>query len=98
MDNKHLLPSDYVLGDNDVLCGRKRTCSNLVGNQRFQKMVTDCLQYGEAPTKQEKTKIISDIIDRVRERSPMGGFLTYEMFTGCYSKAGDRLAVSAFLS
>jgi hypothetical protein len=32
----------------------------------------------------------------VRERSPMGGFLTYEMFTGRYSIAGDRLAVSAF--
>jgi hypothetical protein len=106
-DEKHLivddssnmtpLPSDYVLGDNDVLCGRKRECFNHVGNKRFRKMVDDCFtQYAEAPTKQEKTIIIRAIIDRVRERSPMGGFLKHDPFTGCYYELGDRLAVSAY--
>jgi hypothetical protein len=92
------LPSDYVLGDNDVISGRKAECFHHFGNRLFRKMVIDCVtQYDEAPTKQEKTIIIRAIVDRVRESSPMGSFLKHDPFTGCYYELGDRLAVSACL-
>jgi hypothetical protein len=92
------LPLDYILGDNDVICGRKRKCIDHVGNKRFQKMVNDCAdQYAKARTKQDKTAIINTVINRVHERSSKGGFLKYDPAYWCYYKIGDSGAVSIWL-
>jgi hypothetical protein len=90
-----ILPFD-ILGDSDVFCGRGRKCSDHVGNQRFRKMVNDCLhQYVEARTNLGKTLIIRKIVDRVRQRSQNGGFVKYDPITGRYNAVGDFVAVSA---
>lgn len=93
--NMKPLPEGYELGESDVICGRGRKCFNHVGNQRFRKMVEDCLpKYAEATAKLEKTYIICEVVNMVRKNSPNGGFVKKDPVTGRYFEVGDFLAVS----
>lgn len=91
--NMKPLPFGYVLGEYDVICGRGSTCFNHIGNQRFRKMVADSLdEYSGAAAKLEKTYIICDIVHRVRQQSPNGGFVKKDPLTGGFFEVGDFLA------
>ena len=90
-----LLPSDYVLGEYDVICGRGCRCFNHIGNKRFRKVVEAHLdRYSRAVTKTDKTTIICEIVIHVRSISPDGGFVKKDPLTGRYFEVGDFLAVS----
>lgn len=90
-----LLPSTFILGANDVLCGRGKNCFRHVGNRKFRKLVQDCLgYYTRVPTQAEKTLIIRAIISVVRAKSQVGGFVKHDPLTGRYYEIGDKLAVS----
>lgn len=90
-----LLPADYILADSDVLCGRGKKCFKHVGNEIFRTMVQESLRsYAVAPTKTEKTFIIRAVINRVRARSPNGGFVKHDPLTGRYYEVGETMAVS----
>jgi hypothetical protein len=92
---RKLLPIDYQLGDNDVYCGRGTLCFYHNGNQRFRDIVAANLpRYINATTKTEKSFIIYDIVDTIRETSPNGGFVKKDLATGRYMEVGDFLAVS----
>jgi hypothetical protein len=92
--NMKQLPDDYQLGEHDVICGRGRKCFNHIGNQRFRKMVSDMLaKYSDSSSKIDKTYIICDIVNRVRNNSPFGGFVKKDAMTGRYFEVGDFLAV-----
>lgn len=92
--NMKPLPEDFVLGEYDVVCGRGRKCFNHIGNQRFRKIVFDCLpKYADASAKLEKTYIICDVVNRIRKGSPNGGFVKKDPSTGRYVEVGDFLAV-----
>ena len=89
------LPMDYVLTDDDVLCGRGSRCFNHVGNQRFRKLVESNLErYNSTICKFDKTAIICEIINTIRTNSPKGGFLKTDPESGQYFEVGDFLAVS----
>jgi hypothetical protein len=93
--NVKQLPEDYQLGEHDVICGRGRKCFQHSGNQRFRKLVADMLpKYSESPSKLDKTFIICDVVNRVRENSPNGGFVKKDPMSGRYFEVGDFLAVS----
>ena len=92
--NMKPLPEDYQIGLNDVICGRGRKCFQHAGNQRFRKMVEDMLpKYSDSPSKLDKTFIICDIVNRVRNNSPFGGFVKKDPMSGRYFEVGDFLAV-----
>lgn len=89
-----LLPLDYKLGDDDVICGRGSRCFNHTGNKRFRKIVCDHLsRYSTTVCKFDKTSIICEIVALVRLQSPTGGFVKKDTTTGRYYEVGDFLAV-----
>jgi hypothetical protein len=99
MRSTSILPEDFVLSSCDVLCGRGSHCFNHEGNRKFRKLVASRLQrYSSASTKHDKTQIICEIIDQVREDSPSGGFVKRDLETGRYYEVGDFHAVSAIVA
>lgn len=91
------LPVDFVLGENDVICGRGSRCFNHIGNQRFRAIVDERLEeYMKTTCKHEKTTIIIDIVKIIRKNSPNGGFVKKDTESGLYYEVGDFLAVSSF--
>jgi hypothetical protein len=96
LDKKKFLPPGYILGDNDVYCGRGTLCFNHNGNRRFRLLVLANIQrYMFSTTKLEKSSIIYDIVDQIRAScNPGGGFVKKDNDTGLYYEVGDCLAVS----
>jgi hypothetical protein len=93
------LPENYVLAENDILCGRGKKCFRHIGNENFRKLVQANLRsYAAAPTKTEKTLIIREVIKRVQDSSPNGGFVKHDPLTGRYYEVGDTMAVSTHCS
>ena len=87
-------PDEYQLGEHDVICGRGRNDFDHIGNQRFRKMVSDMLaKYSDTNSKLDKTFIICGIVDRVRTKSPLGGFVKKDPTSGRYFQVGYFLAV-----
>jgi hypothetical protein len=92
-----MLPTDYILDEKDVLCGRGKKCFQHGGNENFRILVQSSLRaYIAARTKTDKTSIIRQVINVVREQSPNGGFVKYDPLTGRYYEVGDTMAVSIF--
>lgn len=88
-----MLPADYVLGDDDVICGRGSRCFNHVGNQRFRDTVDQFLsKYTGTQCKHEKTSIICEVVKLIRQRSPNGGFVKFDKTANVYYEVGDFLA------
>lgn len=75
-----------------IVGGRGPACYNHVGNQRFRLMVDDALDKYVGKLKLEKTLIICELVQRVREASPVGGFVKKDDATGRYYEVGDHFA------
>jgi hypothetical protein len=90
-----LLPIEYVLGDDDVLCGRGRKCFSHPGSKKLRWLVQTMLQdYIAAPTKIEKTIIICGVIKKIREASTTNsGFVRHEPISRRYYDVGATMAV-----
>lgn len=86
---KSLLGSDFVPSNYTVLCGRGKDCFNFVGNRRFRIIVDMNLErYALAPTKSEKTQIVTDIVELVR----MAGGCFAKKEDGVWLEVGDAVA------
>lgn len=86
------LPDGYEPGEHDVLCGRGRKCFNHPGNVKFREIVQSFLpQYSKAMTKLEKSYILSDVVEKVRKNSGIGGFIKKNE-DGRWYEVGDFLA------
>lgn len=91
--DKNLLPLGYTPAENDVLCGKGKTCYTWKGNQRFRTMVDLYLEhYAAATSKMEKSAIVSAIVQAVRQESPQGGFIKQDRTTDRWYEVGDLLA------
>ena len=91
MNQLTLLPANFRPGPYDVICGRGKCTKEHAGNRIFRTIVETTLeQYAAAPTKQEKTIIVSSIIQLFQEKSPIGGFVR-EM-DGLWYRVSDSLA------
>jgi hypothetical protein len=96
-----LLPIDYELDDNDVLCGRGKHCVHHKGNYRFRTMIIDNLdRYNTAENRLKKTNVIYEIVDSVRHLCQSTGhgigFVKKNNFVGRYYEVGDRVAVRLY--
>jgi hypothetical protein len=94
-----ILPEDYKLNDNDVFCGRGKSCFKHIGNNRFRHIIIANLpRYRKATTKSAKTSIIFDMVDHIRNICQStghgAGFVKRDRSTGLYYEAGDMIAVS----
>lgn len=86
------LPDGFEPGEHDVLCGRGRKCFNHPGNVKFREIVLSYLaQYSKAMTKLEKSYILSDVVEKVRKDSGIGGFVKKNE-DGRWYEVGDFLA------
>eukprot|EP00544_Gedaniella_sp_CCMP2646_P007575 CAMPEP_0202497352 /NCGR_PEP_ID=MMETSP1361-20130828/22595_1 /ASSEMBLY_ACC=CAM_ASM_000849 /TAXON_ID=210615 /ORGANISM="Staurosira complex sp., Strain CCMP2646" /LENGTH=267 /DNA_ID=CAMNT_0049128931 /DNA_START=95 /DNA_END=898 /DNA_ORIENTATION=+ len=87
------LAPDFVPGDYDVVCAKGKAVQNHVGNRRFRVICRMHLErYNAATSKQEKSRIVSDIVDTIRQASPDGGFVKLDPLTGSWREVGDHLA------
>jgi hypothetical protein len=78
-------------GPFDVICGKGKHALRHSGNIRFRSMIEEKLSvYAMATTKLEKSTIVSSILDGVRDKSPLGGFVRCE--NGQWFEVGDHLA------
>ena len=88
------LPPDFTPSNYDVIClGRGKSAASHPGNRRFQitiQLYND--RYASCKSKFEKSVIVSEIVDSVRENSPMGGFVKRDAKTGAWFEVGDSVA------
>lgn len=76
-----------------VICAKGKAAANHVGNKRFRQIVRFHLQkYSNASSKSDKSRIVSSIVDTIRQASQEGGFVKYDTQTGAWYEVGDHLA------
>lgn len=85
------LAHDFVPGPYDVICARGKQAAQHPGNVRFRDIIQRFKpEYAKAATKVEKSLLVSEIVDSVREHTPDGGFV--KKFGGRYYEVGDSVA------
>lgn len=75
------LGSNYLPGHNVVICGRGKSCTSSPGNKKLRAYVDSFAKsYGAASNKEQKSKIVTTIIQLIEE--PEGGaFVKFEEST-----------------
>lgn len=92
-DGVRFLPEGYQPGCFDVLCGRGRKCFFHEGNRRFRDIVSAMVpEYTDATSKMEKGMILSSIVEGIRDKADIGGFLKKDLETGLWYEVGDLFA------
>lgn len=92
MLHKTRLPDDFVPNRYSVLCGRGKECFNYIGNRRFRVMVDMNLErYSLAETKSDKTRIVCEIVQTIRQSSGGGGYFCKQEHEKWYD-VGDAVA------
>jgi len=92
---KRKLAANFTLGEYDVLCARGKKAHNAPGNIRFRDLVATFAEaYAAATCKYEKSKIVTHIVNTVRNSSPSGGFVKQLTEAGVQNwyEVGDRAA------
>ena len=85
------LPDFFQPGCYDVVCARGKKAYQHEGTQRFRGLVRLHQEsYGELTCKHEKSKIVSHIVNTVRQCSQAGGFV--KLIDGVWYEVGDRAA------
>ena len=89
------LPLDFIPGNFDVLCGRGKKNYNSLGNQRLRRIVDSYVeQYSAATSRQDKSDILSAIVNEVRQASPHGGFIKQDPVTERWFEVSSTLAIT----
>ena len=90
---RRYMPGEYYPSAYDVMCGRGKTAANHIGNQRFKVTISIYLRrYSESTSRAQKTAVISDVVELVRQNSPGGGFVKYDQNKSKWYEVGDHLA------
>lgn len=77
--DKTLLPEDYEPSKYSVICGRGKGNYKSQGNVNFRAIVKSNLErYRDAPGRLEKSFIVSEVLNMIRESCPVGAFVKYE--------------------
>jgi hypothetical protein len=68
---KALLPEDFQPTPYSVICGRGRMCKTSIGNRRLEVIASMFVgRYSELSRKEDKTKIVSQILRMVKQACP----------------------------
>ena len=75
----------------DVICSRGKKAFEHAGNRNFRNIIERHMkEYATASTKFEKSIIVTQIVDQVRQASPGGGFIRRD--NGRWYEVGDAVA------
>lgn len=78
-DAKMRLPESFEPSPYSVLIGRGKVCAEATGNRRLKVIISTFMdEYSKAPTRIEKSIIVSKIVDVINEACPVGGFIKFE--------------------
>ena len=92
-DSFYYFHASFTPRDHDVIIGRGRASNNHIGNKRLGRIVASKLDvYSIARTKNDKTDLISSIIDQIRTNSPKGAFVKQDLQTKLWYDAGNFAA------
>ena len=84
------LPSGYIPGNRDVICGRGKKNWGHGGNVHFRNVIRWNVQrYIDAPTKNDKTLVVISLVDEIRAQG--GRFLKEDLY-GRWFDIGDAQA------
>lgn len=75
------LPVNFIPSHYSVICGRGKACTDAVGNRRLKVTASIFLEkYSKASTKEEKSMIVTEIMDIVEDACPdeIGAFIRYD--------------------
>ena len=63
------------------------------GNERFRELIEKYAPvYLRASTKYQKSEVIAKIVTEVRQKSPTGGFVKKDFYSGRWFEIGDEKA------
>ena len=83
------LASNFQPGPQDVICRRGKTA--YIHNAHFRELLQSHLEkYSQASSKLEKSLVVSEVVDTIREGSPLGGFV--RCVDGVWYEVGDSIA------
>jgi hypothetical protein len=75
-NSSKLLPETFAPSPNTVLIGRSKESKRAEGNTRLRHLATSFLhKYSKAPTKSDKTEIVSQIVDIIKSKCTVGAFV-----------------------
>lgn len=76
---KTILPEDYEPSSISIICGRGKGSYQSDGNVHFRALIKSNLErYKEAPGRLEKSFVVSEVLNMIRESCPVGAFVKYE--------------------
>lgn len=85
------LINGFYPGQNDVICSRGKVAREHQGNVRFRASIIEYLEeYKMAESKAEKSRIVGNIMKKVRKNSLQGGFV--KEISGVWYEVGDNWA------
>jgi len=91
-------PQDITVSYNDVVCGKGKTTSNLVGNQRYKVWINLHKEaFAKAPYEEDRQKIACSIVITVATSVPQGRFVSLDIHTGLWYDVGYERAAGITL-
>eukprot|EP00934_Nitzschia_sp_Nitz4_P005923 Nitzschia sp. Nitz4//scaffold109_size72162//14578//15747//NITZ4_005836-RA/size72162-snap-gene-0.93-mRNA-1//1//CDS//3329532733//5913//frame0 len=90
-----MLPESFTPGEFDVICQRGKDSFEHCGNKRFRELIDRHLQsYLAAGSRQEKTKIVTNIFDYIRQQAiaPSSGFVKKDLLTRRWYQVNEKEA------
>ena len=73
---RKLLPLDFRPNSYSVVIGRGKVCTDAVGNKRLRVLASNFLeQYASCQTKVEKTEVVSQLVQIVKDGANVGAFV-----------------------
>jgi len=87
-------PNDITVTYNDVVCGKGKTTSSLVGNQRLKVWVNlHKDSFAKAFYDEERRNIACNIVNAINTSVPQGRFLSLDIHSGLWYDVGYQRAV-----
>jgi hypothetical protein len=85
------LPTDFTPTNYSVILGRGKGSYNYVGNKRCRVIVNSFLgEYDKCNTRQDRSVVVSKVLDFVKDACPIGGFITQE--NGSWYTVDEKIA------
>ena len=86
------LPKGFAPGEHDIVIGRSMKYYNHSGNKNLRNMVAVKLDEYSNADKSEKSFIITEVMEQIKQISSYGGFLKLDPASGRWYKVGEYLS------
>lgn len=91
-------PQDITVSYNDVVCGKGKTTSTLVGNQRYKVWINLHKEaFAKSLYQEDRRNIAYSIVNAVSTSVPRGRFLSLDIHTGLWYDVGYERAAGITL-